>query len=264
MQVAPQMPSGVRIRVSTNAAIEQNSQNPLVLLNGIGAGVDHWGNFVEAFEHDRPVVAIDVSRAQSCEYGATMGTYARAVAKTIDSLGLDKVDLLGVSWGGALAQETTLSYPNRVGKLVLAATLPGIGSIPPKLVAARALSTSDRTSAKYRSLTGRIYGGDIRTNPELLTDIGIKRQIDDSAYERQKWALLTWRNSVFSLTRIENPTLIMAGADDPISRRINSYMMRLAIPRSQLHVVPKKEGGGHLFLHTRPVASAAIINRFLG
>lgn len=256
-----ELSTGVIVREFTPEGRDVEAERPLVLLNGIGAGVDNWGEFPRAL--GRYCLAIDVAHATACQSKPTMRGYSEAVAGTIDDIGYDSVDLLGLSWGGALAQETAVRHGNRLGKLVLAATLHGMQSVPPRWSAMAALMSPDRSSERFTRIAGRVYGGDIRDNPELLQTIGIERSVNTDAYQRQLRAIRTWGNILLRLRNIQNQTLVMAGEDDPIARPLNSRMMALFIPRAELHVVPGDEGGGHLFLHTRPEESAEVVNEFL-
>ena len=263
------LPAGVEVKQINLDVDGDQPRRPLIMLNGIGAGTENWGHILEAL--DRPCVAIDVSRAESCNDRPGMGDYSGALIETVDSLGIDQFDLLGLSWGGALAQEVAIRDEQRIGKLdgqrigrlVLVATVPGRFSVPPTIRAITALNSSDRTSEAFIRVAGSVYGGDIRRHPELLESCGIMRAVDPDSYKRQKRAILSWNSSILRLMKIQNPTLVMAGADDPIARPINSYMIARAIRRSKLHIVPGFMGGGHLLLHTRPQESAATINRFL-
>jgi pimeloyl-ACP methyl ester carboxylesterase len=58
---------------------------------------------------------------------------------------------------------------------------------------------------------------------------------------------------------LRQPTLVLAGSDDPIAPVINARILASLIPRAQLHVVDS----GHLFLVTRAQEVAPIIKRFL-
>lgn len=263
MSYETEIPPGVQIKTNFEESLDPGGRRPLVILNGIGAGTENWGNFIPAL--DRPVVAIDVSRAESCRDNPSMRDYAESLIDTIEALDYGQVDLLGVSWGGGLAQETVKRNVPRFGKLVLAATLHGRFSIPPKLVAIRALSSPDRSSEKFKQRAGKVYGGDIRgkSGLDILSKVGIERHVDDDAYRRQQLALLFWNNNLWSLRKITIPTLVIVGADDPVTRPINSRLMDKVLPESEIHIVPEDQGGGHLVLHTRPEESAAVINEFL-
>lgn len=259
MQVT-ELSNGAKV-ASIHPELQAEAERPLVLLNGIGAGNEHWGGFPEAL--GRYCLAVDVTQANGCRSNASMPRFSDAVASTLDMLDHDRVDLLGLSWGGALAQETAIRHGRRLGKVVLAATLHGMQSVPPRFAAMAAMMQSDRSSRRFQRIAGRVYGGDIRTNPELLQQIGIERHTNNSAYRQQLRAVMSWTNTLPRLRNITNPTLILAGADDPIARPVNSWMMARVIPGSKLHIVPADQGGGHLFLHTRPRESSAVINWFL-
>lgn len=255
------IPEGVEIKFFDNEGQTAEDQLPFVALNGIGAGVDAWGGFMEAFR--RETVAIDVAGASRCANWASMARYSDELVRMLDCMDADKVDLLGVSWGGALAQETAVRHGDRIGRLVLAATMPGATSFPGTLEALRLLSTSDRSSDEFYSKAGVVFGGDIRRDPELLKHSGVKREIDPVTYGRQKRAIMTWPHGLPRLALVQNPTLIMAGQDDPIAKPVNALMMRAVMRRARLHLIRGEDGGGHLFLHTRPAASAAVVERFL-
>ena len=73
-----------------------------------------------------------------------MSGLARVVTELLDVLGLERVDVLGYSFGGGLAQELAHRAPERVRRLVLCATAPGLGGIPPRPMAALMLATPAR------------------------------------------------------------------------------------------------------------------------
>lgn len=253
---------GVQVVELDTGAVADLDQRPLVLINGIGAGNDNWGEFPRAL--GRRCVLADVSATEFSNKSPSISGYSNSLVHALRQLGYGKVDMLGLSWGGAVAQETAIRHSNQIGNLVLVATLPGWTSIPPKHSAQRALLSKDRSSPHFKNNVGNIYGGDIRQNPELAEAVGIVRAVNTSAYEHQLDAITTWWNHCLGRTMlIRQRTLIMGGKDDPIARPINSRLMAAAIPNSRLYMIGKDEGGGHLFLHTRPQKSAFIINQFL-
>jgi pimeloyl-ACP methyl ester carboxylesterase len=244
-----------------------SNRRVLALINGIGADNNDWGDFPDALAAEGIGCAlVDLSTITTHGY-PSMHNYADDFIHTLDSLDSLKgisVDLLGVSWGGGLAQEIALRHPNRIGNLVLAATMPGWTSVPPSITAMRVLATSDRSSDSYFSRAGDVYGGDIRHHPELIGNISLNREVDREAYKRQQHAITRWwGHTLHRVAGIKNRTLVMGGADDPIAHVINSKLLFDVIPNSSLHIVGKDEGGGHLFLHTRPIESARVIKEFL-
>jgi poly(3-hydroxyalkanoate) depolymerase len=239
---------------------------PLLLINGIGATGDLFEPLRE-FLGDRETIAFDapgVGGSPAPIYPPTMRGIARIVAGLIHELGHDQVDVLGLSWGGALAQELARRHPDRVRRLILTATMPGWTSLPGRPAAVSILMSPARYySTDYlRRVAPTLYGGAIADHPSLLakharlrearppTTIGYVWQL--SALRR--WTSLPW------LHRLRQRTLVLAGDDDPIIPLPNSRIIANRIPDGRLHVV---EGGGHLFLFTRAEEMADIVTSFL-
>ncbi len=239
---------------------------PLLLINGIGATGDLFDPLRRHLT-DRETIAFDApgvggSPGQLLPF--SMRSLAATVAGLIDELGHDSVDVLGLSWGGALAQELARRHPEVVHRLILAATMPGITSIPGRPAALATLMSPARYySPKYlKRIAPTLYGGAIRTHPDLLdehakqraarppTQLGYLYQL--SAIQR--WSSLPW------LHRLPMRTLVLAGDDDPIVRLVNGRLLAHRIPDAHLHVV---EGGGHLFLFTKSEEMADLIIDFL-
>lgn len=252
-----------RLRVSVE---QRGAGRPLLLVNGIGATGDLFRPFREQF-NDRETIAFDapgVGGSPSLAYPPTMRQLAGIVAGLIDELGHEQVDVLGLSWGGALAQELARRHPASVHRLVLAATMAGWTSMPGRPVAVSILMSPARyySPTYLERVAATLYGGEIRQAPKLLrehsrlraaqppTPIGYYYQI--AALRR--WTSLPW------LHRLPHRTLVMAGDDDPIIPLVNGRLLANRIPAGRLHVV---EGGGHLFLFTRPQETADVVRDFL-
>src|SRR5262249_18447622 len=120
---------GLRLRVAV-----RGTGRPLLLLMGIGGNLDIWAPFEDALD-GRVVRTITVDApgtGGSDPYlvPRRMRGLARTMEHLLDALGEERVDVLGVSFGGVLAQQLAHQAPHRVGRLVLAATGPGLGGIP--------------------------------------------------------------------------------------------------------------------------------------
>ena len=239
---------------------------PLLLINGIGATGDLFGPFRQHLQ-DRETIAFDapgVGGSPTPWAPYSMRKMAAIVAGLIDELGHDQVDVLGLSWGGALAQELAHRHPEVVHRLILTATMPGMTSIPGRPMALAVLMSPARyySPSYLKRVAPTLYGGAIRDNPDLLdehakqraarppTQLGYIYQL--SAIQR--WASLPW------LHRLPHRTLVLAGDQDPIVRLVNGKLLARCIPDGRLHVV---EGGGHLFLFTRGAEMADIVTDFL-
>lgn len=239
---------------------------PLLLINGIGATGDLFDPFRQHFG-DRETIAFDapgVGGSPTPVMPYSMRKIAGTVAGLVDELGHDRVDVLGLSWGGALAQEFARRHPSMVRRLVLTATMPGVTSVPGRPAAVATLMSPMRYySPEYlKRIAPTLYGGAIRDNPELLDDHARQRAARPPSglgyvYQLsaiQRWTSLPW------LHRLPARTLVLAGDDDPIVRLVNGRLLARRIPDSRLHIV---KGGGHLFLFTRAREMADIVGDFL-
>ena len=115
------------------------------------------------------------------------------------------------------------------------------------------------SKAYATQVSGDIYGGDFRRQPELAAEFmkHVKWQ-SRWGYYLQIGAATGW-TSVHWLCRLKQRTLVMAGRDDPLIHTFNARLMRSLIPNSEL----KLFDCGHLFLMTRQEESVRAINEFL-
>jgi pimeloyl-ACP methyl ester carboxylesterase len=104
------------------------SGSPLILLHGQEASATMWTYNIQALSTDRRVYAIDTigdfGKSQPSRLPASRADYAAWLVDILDQLGLDAVDLVGISYGGFLALNLALAHPERVNRIVLLA--PGI------------------------------------------------------------------------------------------------------------------------------------------
>jgi poly(3-hydroxyalkanoate) depolymerase len=189
---------------------------------------------------------------------------ARTMDAMLDALGYDRVDVLGVSFGGGLAQQLAHQSPRRVRRLVLAATAPGIGGVPgsPRVLMRLATPRRYLQPDYFRRYAGDMYGGEARHDPDAMLHGSLARFAQAPSiggYFAQLYAVAGW-SSVRWLRRLPQRTLVIAGDDDPIVPAVNGRILARLIPDAQLHIV---RGGGHLFLLERPAEIAALVTDFL-
>jgi len=148
---------------------------------------------------------------------------SRLAARLLDRLGIGEVDVFGVSWGGALAQQFVHDHPDRPRSLTLAATSAGFVMVPGGLGVLRKMATPRRyTDPDYMMKIGPdIYGGQLRLNRALLDEHVLAMQGGDSrGYLYQMLAGAGWTSWLW-LPQLRVPVLIMMGADDPIVPLVN-------------------------------------------
>jgi poly(3-hydroxyalkanoate) depolymerase len=238
-------------------------RTPLLLFNGIGASIELALPFLDALPGPEAIIfdvpGVGGSPAPKLPY--RLRTLARLTARLLDELGHVQADVLGVSWGGALAQQFAFQYPLRCRRLVLAATSPGHLMVPaaPGVLWKMATPRRYRESAYLKGVAGDIYGGVFRAAPERAPDVlRHVRWSSDYGYYLQMLAALGW-TSLPWLPLLRQPTLVMAGRDDPLVPSLNGRILAGLIPRARLVFVDD----GHLFLITSANAASREVSRFL-
>jgi poly(3-hydroxyalkanoate) depolymerase len=238
---------------------------PLLLCNGIGASLELLQPFVDALDLRRAVIRFDMpgiggSPAPVLPYHLV--TSAPLLAGLLDQLGYRQADVLGISWGGGLAQQFALSRPDRVRRLVLVATGPGALMVPGNpLVLLRMLTPRRHRDPGYAArIAGDLYGGSARKNPAVARDLlhATTRLGPARGYYYQLISGAGW-TSLPRLPRLRQPTLILAGDDDPIIPLVNARIMHRLIAQSELHIYH----GGHLELAADAERIAPVVEAFL-
>ena len=241
----------------------ERARPPLLLFNGIGASIESIAPFLEALNGPETIMfdvpGVGGSPAPWLPYRPWM--LVRLSARLLEQLGYEQVDVLGVSWGGALAQQFAFQQAKRCRRLVLAATSPGHLMVPGKLTVLLKMATPRRYKDPdyMNKVAGEIYGGALRESPGLVRDhLRHVRWSSDCGYYLQLIAGVGW-SSLPWLPFLSQPTLVIAGTDDPIVPVANGRILATLIPDARLVTIDD----GHLFLVTSADKSAEIISEFL-
>lgn len=253
--------NGRRIRVA-----RRGEGRPLLLITGIGANIEMWQPLARLL-HDRELIAFDApgaGRSDRPVLPTRMRGLAAITNELLAELGRERVDVLGYSFGGALAQELAYRHPNRVRRLVLCATSLGIGGVPPRPVAGLLLATPARYyhPRLLRMTLPLLAGGRTSREPAVLDGQAAARLLhppDPLGYALQLYAAAGW-SSLPWLRRLQQRTLVIAGDDDPAVPPGNARRLAARIARSELQLLG---GAGHLFLIDEPERATPSIVAFL-
>jgi poly(3-hydroxyalkanoate) depolymerase len=238
---------------------------PLVLCNGIGASLEVLDPLVEQLDPGTTVVRFDVpgsggSPDSPLPYGFPY--LAAVLGRLLRKIGIDgRVDVLGLSWGGALAQQFAFQNPHRCRRLILVSTGTGALMIPggPRILA-RMLTPRRFLDHEYAAtIAGDIYGGTVRDDPSMIKALFDRQLMAGSrvGYLHQLLAGAAW-TSLFALPLVRQQTLIVAGLDDPIIPVVNARIMGRLLPHATVHL----HGGGHVDLITNARELAPVIEAF--
>ena len=242
------------------------SRPPLVLMNGIGASLEVLQPFVDALDPRRTVVRFDVPGVGGSPPPVVpyvLATLTPVVSGVLRRIGHDgEVDVLGLSWGGGLAQHFAVQHRHRCRRLVLAATGTGSLMVPasPRVLSHMLTPRRHRDPGYATRIAGELYGGSVRTDPARAaralhaeSRLGPRR-----GYYYQLAASAGWSSLPF-LSLIRQPTLVLSGDDDPIIPAVNARILARGIPRARLHLYD----GGHLALVTEAEELAPVVDAFL-
>lgn len=253
---------GQQIRVN----IRMGTGVPLVLCNGIGASLEVLDPLVECLNPDSTVVRFDVpgtgaSPVSPLPYGFPY--MAAVVGGLLKKFGLDGqgIDILGLSWGGALAQQFAFQNPRRCRRLILVSTGTGAFMVPGRpWVLAKMLTPRRFLDHHYAaSIAGDLYGGTVRNDPSMIEKLFDRQLMAGSriGYLHQLLAGMVW-TSIFALPFVRQETLVVAGLDDPIVPVANAKIMAFLLPHATMHL----HRGGHVDLIANAAELALVIESF--
>ena len=142
---------------------------PLLIFNGIGASADMLRPLLNGLES--PALTFDLPGIGASPAGLIpkrMHQLASLALELLNSLGIERCHVMGISWGGGLAQQFAHQFPKRTERLILAATATGHIMLPPSPRVMLKLATPLRylSTRYFRSIAGDIYGGDFRDSPK--------------------------------------------------------------------------------------------------
>lgn len=235
---------------------------PLLIFNGIGASAGLLRPLLAGLSN--PALTFDlpgIGGSRQSLVPRRMRSLADLAAAVLDEMGVSRCHVMGVSWGGALAQQFAFQHPARTDRLVLAATSTGHVMVPPRPSVMARMATPLRylDAGYFRRVAGDIYGGDFRDNPgRAARHAKLMSPPSMAGYFGQLFALTGW-TSLFWLHRVQAPGLVLAGRDDPIIPLVNARLLASRLPDATL----KTYDCGHLFILTRLEEVISDIDGFL-
>lgn len=243
---------------------------PLLFCNGSGATLETSAPVIARFRQQFDVVAHDqrgLGRTTVPIGPYTMADYATDAAALLDRLGWDRCALVGISFGGMVAQELAVTWPERFTRLALVCTSAGgAGGASYPLHELAELPPAEAAAVGLRLLDTRFTPEWLASHPSdrLLVDVRSQRAVVDKPAEVRRGELeqLGARrgHDVWDrLARITCPTLVASGSHDGIAPPANGAAIASRIPGAQLRTYE----GGHLFFLQDAAAYPDIVE-FLG
>jgi pimeloyl-ACP methyl ester carboxylesterase len=243
--------------------------DPILLINGYSFTMDSWDStLLETLASNHTVIVFDNrgigNTTSGSEQKFSISLFANDTASLLEALNIKKADVLAWSMGGRIAQELTLNYPDRVGKLILYAIGCGGEESVPQSQEVRNEFVNGTGTAEDRiaRLVPLFFPQEWRNeNPNYLENIPKTIEtVLNQTLNRQIEAAANAPATCDRLKNITQPTLAIVGTDDAATPAANSLSMAELIPGSWFVQI---KGGGHGLMYQYPEQFSNIVKTFL-
>lgn len=241
--------------------IRGDSGPRLLMFNGSGSTItaaapliDALARFCEVLVHDQRCLG----RSSIPEQQPTMADYAADGVALLDHVGWDRCSVFGISFGGMVAQELAVSWPERVERLALFCTSPGGAggsSYPLHELASR--TPAESAAISIVNLDSRFDREWLESHPsdkalfEMMAERAATPRTDEQRRGEAMQLEARRRHDVWDrLPRIAAPTFIGYGKYDGVAPPANSHAIHVRVAHAELH----EYEGGHLFTAQDPRA----------
>jgi len=245
---------------------------PLILLQHFRGNMDNWDPAViDGLATERPVILFD-NRGIGQSSGLTPSSIADMAADAIafiESLALTRVDVLGFSLGGMIAQQMSFDRPALIRRAILVGTGgPGsAGMFRPEVVVAATMMPPDAESLLFLffrpSASSQAAGW--RYLQRMLTRVDREPATTQHTIQAHLAAIRSWgeaNGEAFArLRQIEQPILVVNGTHDIMIPSFNAYALSQQVPNAYLILYPD---AGHGALFQYPDWFVHDVSRFLG
>ena len=248
---------------------ESGKGPPLVLIPGFSGGAWIWFRQIAPLAKQFRVITFDprgIGRTPSNSKPHTIRSLADDIAALLRELDIGSAHILGASFGGFVAQEFALSYPELSRTVLLCCTsFGGPNHVAPAMETIAAIASTDdfNTRERIRRILIPAFSAEfVRDHPgevEQTVSLRMANPVSEDLYRSQLGAALSF-NVEPRVQAIEAPTLILSGDADAIVPVQNSRNLAAAIPGSELRIIP---GGSHLFFIEEPDQFNQIVTDFL-
>ena len=253
----------------------KNGSVPLLFFMHFTGTMDHWDPaLTDGFAQDREVILFNNAGISSSggEVPTSIEEMAKHAAAFTDALGIKKLDALGFSMGGFIAQQFTIDRPDLVRKLILVGTGPrsgeGMASLTPEAqeIFGAKYDPPDElwlrvffTPSKQSQAAGRKYLERQRARKENRDAVANDKVAPAQISAIQKWGAPAKAPYAY-LKKIPQPKLVVNGSNDAIVYTVNSFILQQNLPNAQLILYPD---GNHGAQYQYPELFVEHVTQFL-
>ncbi len=255
---------GRTLRTATWRLNQPSEHLPVLFFNGIGANIEAVAPLAQTLT-ERPFIMFDmpgVGESPDPLVPYNPFTMSWTASQLLDKLGVDEVDVMGISWGGGMAQHFAMQHPGRARRVVLIATSAGMLMVPGSPKALTKMANPRRYIDPEFMLKNfeTLYGEGLGRSTGKGGHMSRLKPPSPRGYMYQLIAMLGWTSAPALPFLLKQETLIMMGDDDAIVPLVNGKFLEMLIPNSELVVM---KGGGHLFLLSHKEESVVAMREFL-
>ncbi len=240
------------------------------MLMGLATPAESWGPLPGILARQGYQVIVvdnrDCGKSGECAEGYTMADMADDAVAILDSLSIQSTYVLGISMGGFIAQELVLNHPERVERLLLVSTGPGIGggvAADESFLMEIFVGISGDPVEAQRKVVRLLVGSEFHESAEELLEVAATHRSVNSqtpaGFLRQLQAVVEF-SSWERLHEIKVPVLLLHGDADPLVPVGNGINLAERIEGAELRIY---EGAGHLLPLERPAEVIASLVDFL-
>ncbi len=230
---------------------ERGDGFPILMINGLGNNCEMWGHAEDRLSKVAHTIVFDTpgsGRSKTPMWPVSIAALAGVTAAVLDDLGHERVDVLGFSLGGLIAQQLVHVHPGRVRRLALVGTACGWGSMPgtPEALTLLAIPVRYYSRALYEQ-TKRLLGPadlELLNRVKSISEARLRHPPSLLGYSAQLCAGALW-SSLPWLSSVTAPTLVVHGEDDHLVPAANAIQLAYLLPVSRLRILPRE---GHLLV----------------
>lgn len=246
----------------------RGSGKPLLLLAGLAADSSFWVAAVNTLAERHQVILVDnrgCGRTTPLNAPSSIHAMADDSMALVTHLGLPRVDMVGHSMGGMIAQACALHHPDLVDRLVLAATAPVNTARNNDLFATwtTMFETVDRAmwfrNLFYWVFSARFFDDPAKVSALVQLATGYPYQQSTQALRTQVAAIAAF-DITGALASIRAPALVLAGTDDQLFAVAGSATYARALPRATFEAI---DGAAHSIPNEFPQAFTRSVLNFL-
>jgi 3-oxoadipate enol-lactonase len=236
----------------------------ILFLHGLGGRAENWASQVESLSGSYPAIALDLrgfGRSDPPSDAMSLGDYADDVVRRIETYDVDRLALVGLSFGGMVAQELALRRADLVDRLVLADTY---ADLPEESKAFNEHLSTVALGQGMSAVADMMVPGCF-TQESVVAGAPFVEEFDRSVKSTDPVAFVAALEAINAMDllprvkAIEAPTLVLMGEYEPL--RAECERLREAVSGSELGII---EGAGHVSNLERPHAFTEAIRKFLG